>query len=195
MSFIAGYLLGLEEGGINPSASKCSLDGIKSLKTLGTITFGSIVCEVKEPYQFTSGYVNVNSSGNTVHQAYKASVIVNDMVAAYSYYDYVFTDVTTYRNDGSIYTERLTDFKLTDIGYEGSANYIFNIIPFYTCSYTTYDSAYESTSSFSQSGNSCVYFQYDRDIFTNLGTKEYAAFAATCSNAMKSNSPVVNIFE
>ena len=182
-------------GGVNPSTSKCSLDGIKSLKTLGTITFGGIVCEVKEPYQFTSGYVYVDSSYNTVRQAYKASVIVNDMVAAYSYYDYIFTDVTTYRNDGSIYTERLTDFKLTDIGYEGSANYIFNIIPFYTCYYTTHDSAYESTSSFSTSGNSCVYFQYDRDIFTNLGTREYAEFAATCSNEMKHNRPVINIFK
>ena len=182
-------------GGANPSASKCSLDGIKSLKTLGTITFGSIVCEVKEPYQFTSGYVSVNSSDNAVYQAYKTSVVVNDTVAAYSYYDYAFTDVTTYRNDGSIYTERLTGFKLTDISYSGSANHIFDIVPFYTCFYTIYDSAYESTSSFSKSGSSSVYFQYDRDIFTNLGIKEYAAFAATCSNEMKHNTPVINIFE
>lgn len=195
MSFIAGYLLGLEEGGINPSASKCSLDGIKSLKTLGTITFGNIVCEVKEPYQFTSGYVSVDSSSNTVRQAYKASVVINGTVAGYSYYDYVFTDVTTYRNDGSIYTEKCTDFKLTDIGYSGSANYIFNIVPRYECLGTYHDSADDWTSTSTTSGSGCVYFNYDRDIFTNLGTEEYAAFAATCSNEMKANSPVVNIFE
>ncbi|MBQ5331766.1 MAG: hypothetical protein J6K92_00690, partial [Oscillospiraceae bacterium] len=68
-------------GSSPPTPSPLSLESIKALKTLATVTIGSFVFEIKEPKLFYSPALNLISGGATAQTAWMPSVVVNDSIA------------------------------------------------------------------------------------------------------------------
>ena len=85
MSFIAGYLLGLGQGSSPPvpTPSPLSLEGIRSLKTLATVTVGECIFEIKKPCLFYGTQVSANDIGTYSCKSYwRVPVLLNNSFAA-----------------------------------------------------------------------------------------------------------------
>ena len=128
--FVAGYYAGKKKGGASPSP--LSLEGIKALKTLATVTVGNFVIEIKEPKMFYGGkittYFDVTDfKSGQYTSGWFASAIVNDVMAAVSGYPHAYEKIYwgDYEESGKKYSteyQKCSDFSVTGINLN-SNNY------------------------------------------------------------------------
>ncbi|MBQ5334063.1 MAG: hypothetical protein J6K92_12525 [Oscillospiraceae bacterium] len=198
--FAAGYYAGKKKGGASPSP--LSLEGIKNLKTLATVTIGSFVFEIKEPKLFYSPALNLISGGAAAQTAWMPSVVVNDSIAyissgtagGHEYFAWgSYTD-----NDGnnhSTYFQNCSDFIINDVGFYGGVptDRLPNISVEISCKVSSgYDGIVMST--WNSSSTAYIDAQYTDDVkFTNLSLNDYYNFMRSYCEAAAANEPVITI--
>ena len=77
----AAMIMMTGSGAPAPTPSPLSLEGIKNLKTVATVTIGSFVFEIKEPKLFYSAALHLLNDGAVAETAWMPSVVVNDSIA------------------------------------------------------------------------------------------------------------------
>ena len=207
MSFIAGYLLGLGQGSSPPvpTPSPLSLEGIKSLKTVATVTVGDFLFEIKEPYMFFSGKINYVSPNASFDKGiyenfWYASVVINDRFAAvssdYIYRYYLSWDDHSY--DGqkySTYFNSASNFAISNVVLDNQASSGGLPKIDVSCNYDLL-SGYDDmvTDRGKGSGSAGIYPYYsDPPCFTDLDRYEYFNFVKAYLKAAAENEPVINI--
>lgn len=202
--FVLGYAAGKKKGGGGVQSSRLSIEGIKKLKTVGTLSFGSVVYEIKEPFKFFGGVCSNVSTSNyygLIEDTWWNSVVVNGKVACLSYGPSA-CDTTRWSNhyyEGTPYNiqySKCSDFKLTGINYNKNSGKLWQTYPQFTYTVTNgYDDiVVEITNG---SSNSFVPFYQTKDIFTNLIGYDYLEFVKSCyeEQIANINDGVVDIFE
>lgn len=205
MSFIAGYLLGLGQGGSPPvpTPSPLSLEGINALKTLATVTVGDFVFEVKEPCLFYSGKMNAYAGypfdRGVLENGWMPSVIVNDSVAAVGH-DHAAVESFAWDNytdnngnSHSTYFSHFSDWGISEISVYKNDNILigFNIKYQYTRS-----SGYDGVASdIYKSSVSCIcsFYGLDIPILTNLNNYDYFKFVKAYCTAQAVSEPIITI--
>ena len=204
--FVAGYYAGKKKGGISPATSPLSLEGIKNLKTVATVTIGSFVFEIKEPKLFYSPALHLLNDGAVAETAWMPSVVVNDSIAyvssntvgAYEYF--AWGNYTDNGNKYSMYFQTCSDFVANSVkfyynGYEVVPTDRLPIIDVnMSCKVSSgYDGIVMST--WNSSGTAYIEAQYTDDVkFTNLSLNDYYNFIKSYCEAAATNEPVINIY-
>lgn len=188
-------------GGGSPATSLLSLEGIKALKTLATMTIGDFVFEFKEPKIFYAGSIGITSNGDGMNSAWLASEVINNSVAVVSSGGiateyFAWGDWTDY--DGTHHSTTFTsysDFKVTKI--QPYLEFYKNSLPFtvidFSCKMSQgFDGIVEYTNSSTSSGSLGGYSS-DHIKFTNLSTEGYREFIKSYCAAAAVNTPVIKI--
>ena len=199
MSFIAGYLLGLGQGSPPvPTPSPLSLEGIKNLKTVATVTIGSFVFEIKEPTKLFAGAISTSSSmgEGSLQTAWYSSVIVNDSVAyiGSSGIDYDYLAWGKWGNYSTYYVS-LSDFKIMSVNLDETTS--SNSLPTIKVNVeykksNGYDEYVVSVQNSSGWDTLSAYSSSDIK-FTNLSEFDYYQFVKAYTEARSANEPVINI--
>ena len=181
-----------------PTPSPLSLEGIRSLKTVATVTVGGFVFEIKEPKKLFAGAISTSSSmgEGSLQTAWYSSVIVNDSVAYIGSrgidYDYLawgkWGNYSTYYNS-------LSDFVITSVNLDettsngGLPTIKVNVEYKISNGYDEYvisvqnSSGWDTLSAYSSSNIK----------FTNLSEFDYYQFVKAYTEARSANEPVINI--
>lgn len=126
MSFIAGYLLGLGQGGSPPvpTPPPLSLEGIRSLKTLATVTVGECIFEIKKPCLFYGTQVSANDIGTYSCKSYwRVPVLLNNSFAAFQTEgaEYIWDAYYWNPNTKILHTTSFSDFSVISVSISGGA--------------------------------------------------------------------------
>lgn len=202
MSFIAGYLLGLEEGGGSADQPLLSLEGINALKTLATLSFGDdVIFEIKEPQLFFPGGVisgvSTDNDYGTWEVGWFSSAVVNNMVASLSYSSIATNSIEWGRFypgdvDYDTHFYRRENFAAKSINYSKTSGQLPTIsLTFSYNTVTGYDDVIFDT--YSETASGMIRFYEKRNIFTNLRGADYLQFVKSCYSAVISNDGAVNI--
>ena len=196
--FVAGYYAGKKKCGISPAPSPLSLEGIKNLKTVATVTIGSFVFEIKEPTKLFAGAISTSSSmgEGSLQTAWYSSVIVNDSVAyiGSSGIDYDYLAWGKWGNYSTYYVS-LSDFKITSVNLDETTS--SNSLPTIKVNVeykksNGYDEYVVSVQNSSGWDTLSAYSSSDIK-FTNLSEFDYYQFVKAYTEARSANEPVINI--
>ena len=199
--FVAGYYAGKKKGGASPSP--LSLEGIKALKTLATVTVGNFVIEIKEPKMFYGGkleaYYNVTAfKSGRWENGWFTSAIINDSLAVVSGYPHAYEKIYwgDYEESGKKYSteyQKCSDFSVTGINLN-SNNYR---LPNMTVSFSYKQSKFYDgvfISGYTNTSGSAVDFYADSTpVIHNFSIDEYFDFVRSYCEAAAANEPVINI--
>ena len=181
-----------------PTPSPLSLEGIRSLKTVATVTIGGFVFEIKEPKKLFAGAISTSSSmgEGSLQTAWYSSVIVSDSVAYIGSrgidYDYLawgkWGNYSTYYNS-------LSDFEITSVNLDETTS--SNSLPTIKVNVeykksNGYDEYVISVQNSSGWDTLSAYSPSDIK-FTNLSDYDYYQFVKSYVEARSTNEPVVNI--
>ena len=178
-----------------PTPSPLSLEGIRSLKTVATVTVGGFVFEIKEPKKLFAGAISTSSSmgEGSLQTAWYSSVIVNDSVAYIGSrgidYDYLawgkWGNYSTYYNS-------LSDFKITSVNLDETTS--SNSLPTIKVNAEYKKSNEYVVSVQNTSGWDTLSAYSPSNIkFTNLSGFDYYQFVKAYTEARSANEPVINI--
>ena len=204
MSFIAGYILGLEDGG-GANIQPLSLEGIKNLKTLATVTIGSYVFEIKEPRQYYGGSMRVETyyeykSGYYEIGWFVPVVVTNGVnsIAAVSNNLLVYDQIQwgNFTVDGVNYSTQFInykDFKVNTI----TVNKQSSSLPYLTIKIkSTKTQGYDGivTQTTTPTYDSYFDFKYiSLPTFTDLSVEQYYDFVKSYLEIAAVNEPVIEI--
>lgn len=204
MSFIAGYLLGLEDG--NAVIRPLSVEGINALQTIATAAVGNFVWEFKEPQKYYAGSMNVTTSSKGNPSGYSSDirwyvpVILNGVFASIGE-----TSLTDYRaryrdkwddesDTGSIVrTDGCYNFRITDIQFANSSSNLPSIDV--SLSFDIKKEVTNEQAAYSHSTTRASYYFYSSSNpkFTDLSSNEYYMLVSEYLQAQKENTPVIDI--
>lgn len=217
MSFIAGYLLGLGQGGTppTPEPTPLSLEGIKALRTLATVTIGDYVFEIKEPAMLYSGrmetYYNVLHESGFKSGQYRikwiSSAVVNGQIAAIQPYGIAENSIFWGSYDVApdplfpseyIICSRLynyySDFRVESVSPSVYQYHLPTISIKYACTYTSwYDDHVASSSSDASFSTNLEFYASTPSVIHNLSVDEYFDFVNDYCENSAGISPVVTI--
>ena len=181
-----------------PTPSPLSLEGIKNLKTVATVTIGSFVFEIKEPTKLFAGAISTSSSmgEGSLQTAWYSSVIVNDSVAyiGSSGIDYDYLAWGKWGNYSTYYVS-LSDFKITSVNLdETTFNDTLPVIKV-NAEYKKSNGYDEYVVSVQNSSGWDTLSAYSASNikFTNLSDFDYYQFVKAYVEARSANEPVINI--
>lgn len=202
MSFIAGYLLGLGQGGSSPipESAPLSLEGVKKLKTLATVTIGEFVFNLKTPSTFSmagnASYVK-NNGNRVLYTGLYTSYTINDVIANISNKSTVQDNYYLWSGDSSSdipYTSReWENFSITSVTTSGLSNSTQTIGTLYAdyngTRITKIDGVQSGTQTYTTSSSQIA----PSIIFSSLDLKAHCDFVADYCKALAVNTPIVNI--
>ena len=185
---------------VNVPSASMSLEGVKKLKTLATVTIGEFVFNLKTPSTFsmagTADYVK--SNGNRVlYVGLYTSYTINDVIAGITNKSTVQSNYYLWPGDSSSDIPRTSqeweNFSITSVDASSLSNYTSTIGTLYA--------DYNGTRITKIDGVQSDIWTYTTSsaqispsiIFSSLDLKAHCDFVADYCKALAVNTPIVNI--
>lgn len=211
MTFAEAAMIMMSRGDSpSPSQSPLSLEGIKGLKTLATVTVGSFVWEIKEPKilyagrirGYTGTYDGKTYDYQQIEYPWWPSAVLNGVVAKVG--DYYIYDYFRYGeligpdgNSHSRYITKYSNFRISDPSdvFRSVQNTLYGFPQFTVIFGYTYEDGFDDDiHSYDSSSNFVIDFgSILSPCFTSLSESEYLSMAKSYYEAAKVNEPVINI--